>query len=324
MAEGFLLLTPAHNEADQAESLVAAVRASTLTPSRWLVMDDNSSDGTGEAFLRAGHDLPFLDVQRIDSRGEYMTFRISEVLRAGIARHSLTGDGYLGVLDADIRFGAGYWRTLWQRLEDDPRLGIASGALCSASVGGTVRLEPGQHADLPRGGLRLVRAACFADAGGVQRSRAWDTVMNTRARLAGWGTVLFEDVLALSTRPTASRAEYENVGKSFGQRYYDIGRPAWYALYKACSSASRGDRARARSLLAGYFGEALRRGERAADAELRRYYRWEPQRRWLTRWKAAMAGTRPHNAPIETRVLEPWELEALAPPGGPPPSGWNR
>lgn len=318
MAEAFLLLTPAHNEADQAESLVAAVRASTLAPSRWLVVDDNSTDGTGEAFSRAGSDLPFLEVLRIDSRGEYMSFRISEVLRAGLARHALAADGYLGVLDADIRFGASYWHALRQRLEGDSRIGIASGALCARAADGSWRLETGQHADLPRGGLRLVRAACLAEVRGVQRSRAWDTVMNTRARLSGWTTVLYEDILALSTRPTASRAEYADVGKSFGQRYYDIGRPAWYALYKACSSASRGDRARARGLLTGYFGEALRRSERAADAELRRYYRWEPPRRWLTRWRAAMAGTRPSNAPIESRLLEPWEIESLVPPAGAP------
>jgi glycosyltransferase involved in cell wall biosynthesis len=314
MAEPFLLLTPAHDEADQAESLVAAVRASQLAPSCWLVVDDNSSDGTREAFLEAGADLPFLRVHRIESRGEYMAFRYSEVLRAGLAQCALAPDGYLGILDADIRFGPGYWQSLRQRFDEDPRLGVASGALCAAGADGTLRLEAGQHADLPRGGLRLVRAACLADAGGVQRSRACDTVMSTRARLAGWGTVLFDDILALSTRPTASRAEYQNVAKSFGQRYYDIGRPAWYALYKACSSASRGDRARARGLLEGYFGEALRGHERAADAALRRYYRWEPQRRWLIRWQAALAGTRAPNAPIPARRLEPWELDRLSVP----------
>jgi glycosyltransferase involved in cell wall biosynthesis len=313
VAESFLLLTPAHDEAEQAESLVAAVRASTLTPSRWLVVDDNSSDGTREAFLRAGSDLPFLEVLRIDSRGEYMAYRYSEVLRAGLAHHGPAEGGFLGILDADIRFGATYWQSLRQRFHDDPALGIASGALCAADADGSLRLEPGQHADLPRGGLRLVRAACLAEAGGVQRSRACDTVMNTRARLAGWKTALFDDILALSTRPTASRAQYADVAKSFGQRYYDIGRPAWYALYKACASASRGDRARARGLLAGYFGEALLRRERAADAELRRYYRWEPQRRWLERWRAALAGIRAPNAPIPARALEPWELDTLAP-----------
>jgi glycosyltransferase involved in cell wall biosynthesis len=317
MPEPFLLLTPAHDEADQAESLVAAVRASTLAPSCWLVIDDNSSDGTREAFLDAGRDLPFLQVHRIELRGEYMGFRISEVLRAGLARAALAPDGYFAVLDADIRFGPGYWQALRARFDADPKLGVASGALCAARADGTFRLEPGQHADLPRGGLRLVRARCLADAGGVVRSRAWDTVMNTRARLAGWHTVLFDDILALSTRPTASRAEYQNVAKSFGQRYYDIGRPAWYALYKACSSAARGDHERARGLLEGYFGEALRGHERAADAALRRYYRWEPQRRWLIRWQAALAGTRAANAPIPPRALEPWELDELGAAGTP-------
>jgi poly-beta-1,6-N-acetyl-D-glucosamine synthase len=318
MAEPFLLLTPAHNEADQADSLVAAVRASSLRPSRWLVVDDSSSDGTREAFQRAGRDLPFLEVHRIESRGEYMAFRYSEVLRAGLERGELADDGYLGILDADIRFGASYWSALRQRLEQDARLGIVSGALCATGADGGLRLEAGQHADLPRGGLRLVRAACLADAGGVQRSRACDTVMNTRARISGWKTALFDDLLALSTRPTASRAQYANVARSFGQRYYDIGRPAWYALYKACSSASRGDRARASGLLTGYFGEALRGRERAADAALRRYYRWEPQRRWFARWKAALAGTRAPNAPIPARALEPWEVESLEPAGLPP------
>ncbi len=313
-AEPFLLLTPAHDEADQAESLVAAVRASSLQPSRWLVIDDNSSDGTREAFLAAGRDLPFLHVHRIESRGEYMAFRYSEVLRAGLAQSAPARDGFLGILDADIRFGPGYWRALARRFEEDPRLGIASGALCSEGPDGTLRLEAGQHADLPRGGLRLVRAECLVEAGGVSRSRACDTVMSTRARIAGWSTALFDDVLAFSTRPTASRAEYSNVAQSFGQRYYDIGRPAWYALYKACSSASRGDRARAMGLLEGYFGEALRGHDRAADAALRRYYRWEPQRRWLTRCKAALAGTRAPNAPIPARALEAWEIDALGIP----------
>jgi glycosyltransferase involved in cell wall biosynthesis len=321
MAEPFLLLTPAHNEADQAESLVAAMRASSRQPSRWLVVDDNSTDGTGEAFLSAGRDLPFLQVHRIDSRGEYMAYRYSEVLRAGLSQAAPASDGYLGILDADIRFGADYWQGLWQHMQDDPRLGIASGALCARDAQGAWRLEAGQHADLPRGGLRLVRARCLEAIGGVQRSRACDTVMNTRARLSGWNTALFDRILALSTRPTASRAEYQNVAKSFGQRYWDIGRPAWYAVYKACASASRGDRARAQGLLQGYFGEALHGGERAADAALARYYRWEPLRRWWVRSRAALSGTAAPNAAIPARVLEPWESEALAPsPAGPPGS----
>jgi biofilm PGA synthesis N-glycosyltransferase PgaC len=313
MAEPFLLLTPAHNEADQADELCAAVRASTFRPSAWLVVDDNSTDGTSAAFLRAGADLPFLSVHRIESRGEYMAFRYSEVLRAGLAQRSVAPDGYLGILDADIRFGAGYWQALLERMREDHRLGVASGALCSRGRDGVLRLEPGQHADLPRGGLRLVRAACLEEAGGIVRSRACDTVLSTRARLSGWNTALFEDILALSSRPTASRAEYSDIGKSFGQRFWDIGRPAWYTVYKACAYVSRGQRARARGLLQGYFGEAMKNGERAADEAMRRYYRFEPQRRLLELWRARLTGTPPYNAPIAARALEPLERLGIAP-----------
>ena len=98
----FVLVTPAHNECSEVDGLVQAVRASHWQPDVWIVVDDSSTDGTGEAFARAGKDLPYLRVHRIESSGEYMAFRYSEVVAAGQVGDvvALAGDQ---VVDADDR-----------------------------------------------------------------------------------------------------------------------------------------------------------------------------------------------------------------------------
>ena len=72
-----------------------------------------------------------------------------------------------------------------------------------------------------------------------------------------------------------------------------------------------GDRARALGLLEGYFGEMLRGGDRAADAAMRRYYRWEPQRRLFARWGAKLTGAPTYNAPVPRRAIQAQELAEL-------------
>ncbi len=304
----FVLITPAHNESAQAEELVAAVRNSKLQPDTWVVVDDNSTDGTGAAFSRAAEGLDCFRLHRIESAGEYMAFRYSEVVQAGLSQLEWDDHTYVGVLDADIRFGPSYWHELYSRMQAEPRLGIASGVLCARDANDELELEVGQHLDLPRGGLRLVRGECLREVGGVCRARSPDTIMTVRARLAGWRTALFDDLVVLSTRPTGTRAEYANAAKSYGQRYWDLGRPAWFPVYKALRCLQRRDPEQATGLLQGYFGEWLKGSPRAADAAVREYYRWEPLRRAWVKVRAKLNGTSAANSAVKRRVVHREEL----------------
>ncbi len=311
-ARPFLLVTPAHDEASQAEALVAAVRRSTLLPSRWIVVDDGSNDGTAEAFRKAAGGWPVLQVHRLDEHGEYMGFRYSEVVQAGLAQLDFPGqaarESLVGILDADIRFGPDYWESLHARLTMDPRLGVVSGALCSPNGRGHFRVEPGQFEDMPRGGLRLMRAQCLSEIGGWSRSRAPDALVNVQARLAGWRTELCPSILAVSTRPTGSRDNYEDAARSYGQRFYDLGRPTWFITYKAATAAARRRWPRARGLLEGYFGEWLEGPPRSGNPAVRKYYRFEPFRRLFERAGAKLEGKRPQGARVPVRTFEAAEL----------------
>ncbi len=87
----FIVITPARNEADQVEELVNCMRNSTYRPDCWLVVDDCSSDGTGDLFHKFGADLNYLKIHRIENRSGYMGFHYSEVVRLGLNEIKMFG-----------------------------------------------------------------------------------------------------------------------------------------------------------------------------------------------------------------------------------------
>lgn len=302
----FLLVTPAHNEADNVEGLVECVRRSSLRPDLWVVVDDRSTDGTAERFAELGADLPMRIVPS-GTTGPYMGFRYSEVVLAGLAAASeeLEALEYFGILDCDIRFGPEYWRSLADALDREPQPGIVSGALCSPDPAGEMWLEGGQRVDLPRGGLRLTSGTCFAAVGGMERSRAPDSVMTVRARVRGYKPTLLEDLLAWSVRPTDSRDADESGWESRGRRAYNVGQPGWQVVVRSLGVAAQGRVRSGRGLLKGYLAE--RGGVRIEDADVLRYYRRERPREWARSIRAAvLGGDSPHRylkrrpVPVET------------------------
>jgi len=208
--------------------------------------------------------------------------RIAEVLSAGIDHLGTNlGDAeFIGILDADIRIGPGYWQALIKYMDDNPHLGICSGALWFRDDDGKRLLEGGQRVDLPRGGLRLIRSECLREAGVIVRCRAWDPVMTIRARAAGWTTELLPSVLAETARQTGERISPTAGGVAYGQRDWNLGRPMWQVGVLCAANALRGRPGAALGRLTGWCGQAFSGGERLDDREVRRYYRRERPREW--------------------------------------------
>ena len=48
----YVLVTPAHNEADLIEQTIRSVVAQTVPPKRWVIVSDGSSDGTDDIVRR--------------------------------------------------------------------------------------------------------------------------------------------------------------------------------------------------------------------------------------------------------------------------------
>ncbi len=303
----FVLVTPARDEAENVAGLVACVRASRWRPDRWVVVDDGSTDGTGDLFRTLGDDLDFLEVVRLEGRAGYMGFHYADVVAAGYAAAEQDVDraDYAGILDADIRVGPTYWTALRAALTTDEHLGIVSGSLASQGPDGVWRLEAGQRVDLPRGGLRLTRGDCFRAIGGVRHARAPDSVMTAGARSLGYRTALFERVVAYSTRPTDTRGDVSGA-ESRGRRAWNIHQPAWQVALRAAGMTASGRVAEGAGLIRGWWGEAREGGDRVDAPGVRDYYRSERPREWARSLRSRVTGAAdPH------RFLPPAEVPPL-------------
>ncbi len=301
----FVLITPVHNERQQLPELVDCVVNSRFKPDLWVVVDDASTDGSEQYLQTAARKHSFIKVVRIDRQPEYMGFHISEVFQTGVQQvaEQLEQINYLGFLDADIRFGPGYWQRLKAFLDQSPRAGIVSGTLCAKNEQGRWQIEPFQRKDNPRGGLRLVKKACFVDIGGVPRSRAWDPVMNVKARVRGWQVATLTDVFAASVRPTDARFNRKAGEFSRGQRDWHLHHPFFQILTRALFKGIKNRSFDSWYYIYGYLSEMLKGGERFPDPEVRNYYRKERSKEWLRILKAKISGDEnPHDL-IPTQVV---------------------
>ncbi len=57
-----LIVSPAKDEARYLERTIASVTAQTIRPSRWIIVDDGSSDRTGEIADSAASEHPWIEV----------------------------------------------------------------------------------------------------------------------------------------------------------------------------------------------------------------------------------------------------------------------
>jgi len=288
----FILLTPVHNEADQIEELVQCILQSSLRPDIWLIIDDCSNDGTDVKLVEIQKNINFLKVIRLNEKAEYMEFNYSEVLRAGIKEldEQVNRARYIGILDADIRFGQQYWQMLKQALDENERTGIVSGTLASRNKDGKIMIEPFQRIDNPRGGLRLIKGVCFQDINGIQRSRAPDSIQNVKARLSGWEIRTLINLYALSTRPTDDKLGKSQGEISRGRRDWHLHQPVWLIIVRATAKVIQGDIKTAYHYISGYIREWLRNGEKYPDNQVRRYYRSVRLSEWIYAIQCKIAG----------------------------------
>jgi len=284
-----LVVSPVRNEARHIARVVRAVAGQELAPARWIATDDGSTDGTLEQLRELEREVPFLTVLQApqDDRTEGPRDRLSralEIRNFNLALDQADWREYTHVmkLDGDIELPPHYLRVLLERFADDPDLGLAGGVLIEPRPGG----EPHRIAIPDRyhvhGALKCYSRACFGAIGGVQERLGWDTIDETYARMRGFQTRSFADLVSVHHRPLASAdgalRGHARHGECAYIAHYD---PLWVMLrsLKVAHRAPRGLSGAA--FLYGYARAAVRRVEQVPDLEYRRFARRELRRRML-------------------------------------------
>jgi poly-beta-1,6-N-acetyl-D-glucosamine synthase len=295
-----LIVSPVRNEAPHIERVVRAVAAQELAPARWIAIDDSSTDGTLQILRELESEVPFLEVvpappggpaegarDRLARAPEIRNFNLA-LARAGWDApagwsDNAGGGGYthLMKLDGDIELPPHYLRVLLERFARDPSLGLAGGMLVEPAPGGrTRRIQiPAYHV---HGALKCWSHACFTAIGGVQERLGWDTIDETYARMRGFRTHSFPDLVALHHRPMATadgalRGQARH-GECAYIAHYD---PLWVTLRSLKVARRPPVGLSGAAFLYGYARAGARRVERVPDPAYRRFTRRELRSRML-------------------------------------------
>ncbi|HEY2766812.1 MAG TPA: glycosyltransferase family A protein [Solirubrobacteraceae bacterium] len=284
-----LVVSPVRNEARHIERVARAVAAQELPPARWIVIDDGSTDGTLRRLRTLEREIPFLSVlcapphETDESLARDRLAQAVEVRNFNIALSQIDLDDYTHVmkLDGDIELPPHYLRVLLERFASDPALGLAGGVLVEPRADGEMRkiAIPSYHV---HGALKCYSRACFAAIGGVRESLGWDTIDETYARMKGFGTRSFSDLVSVHHRPIASAdgalRGHARHGECAYISHYD---PLWVTLRSAKVARRAPAGLSGAAFLYGYARAAVRKVQRVPDPEYRRFTRRELRRRML-------------------------------------------
>ena len=123
----YALITPARNEEKFIEKTIQSVIGQTIQPQHWIIVNDNSTDHTGEIAQKYADAHDFIQV--IHTTGDAKRNFGSKVKAVTYAFEQLADVefDYIGNLDADISFDPDYYENILRKLEENPKLGLAGG-----------------------------------------------------------------------------------------------------------------------------------------------------------------------------------------------------
>jgi glycosyltransferase involved in cell wall biosynthesis len=276
----YVLITPAHNEERFISKTLESMVAQTLLPERWIIVNDGSTDKTGEIAADYAQRFPWIQVVHRSPRLDRHFGAKVHAFNAGLERVGSLDFDVIGNLDADISFDPEYLSFLMRKFSEDSKLG----------VGGTPFIEDGGY-DTARdsfegekhvaGGCQLFRRRCFEEVGGYVPNPGGgvDWIAVTTARMKGWKTQSFPEKRFhhYRTLGTAGRSRVA-ASFSYGEKDYYLGGSPLWQLFRVAYRATKQPIDGA-ALLAGYCWAAARRIKRPVSRELMRFHRCEQMKK---------------------------------------------
>ena len=280
----FLLISPVFNEMAHIEQVVRAVAAQRRPPQRWVIVDDGSTDGTLDVLRRLEGEVSFLEVLSKDGEDVELPDRLAAALEAQAFNRGLrhaggpSGFDYIGKLDGDIVPPPEWYELLLDRMDADPSLGIVGATLEEPRDDGRARLVIPQHH--VHGAVKIYRRRCFERIGGMQERLAWDTIDETYARMHGFRTVTYRDVIGIHLRPAATADGVLRGRARHGECAWILHYPpVWIALRSLKMAAARPRILSGLWFAWGYLRSRTSGVPQVEDPEFRRFTRLELRQR---------------------------------------------
>jgi len=287
---GYVIVTPARNEASFIEALIRTVVSQTVTPMRWVIVDDGSTDGTDRIVRRYAEQYPWIRLLRMPER----TMRhFAGKVRAFNAGYEAVQDlpyKAIASLDADLTFDPDYFEFLLSKLVADASLGLVGTPFEEEGRMYDYRFVSLEHVS---GACQLFRRECFESIGGYvpMEGGGIDHVAVLTARMKGWRTRTFTGKVLHHHRKqgSANRGALRDKYRIGTLDYRLGGHPLWEIFRTAYQMTQPPYVIGGLLIFSGYFFSLMRRLPRAVPAELAEFRRREQLER-IKRFLARRSG----------------------------------
>ncbi len=274
----YVLITPCRDEADYGQRTLDSVRAQTVPPALWVIVDDGSTDATPKLLEAAAREMPWIRIVRREDRGKRAVGPgVIDAFYAGLETIDIDAFDYVCKFDLDLEIPPVYFETLIRRMEAEPRLGTCSGKpyYPDPATGELISEKCGDEMSV--GMTKFYRTACFKEMGGFVREVMWDGIDCHRCRMLGWIACSWDDpeIRFLHLRAMGSSQKSIWTGRmrhGYGQYFMGTG-----LLYMTVSALYRMTRPPlvlgGAAMWWGYTRSLLRGLPRYPDTEFRRFLR---------------------------------------------------
>lgn len=275
-----LVVTPNRDEEKFLPKLISSMCDQTITPTSWIIVDDNSTDSSAEIIQEAMKKYDWIEYIRIDNdskrrRGSH----IADLVNRGISQSNIDWD-FFSKIDADMILPSDYFEKIFLQFSENPLLGIASGSCHIIKQG--KKYSEHVTTDHTRGGLKTYKRSCFNEIEGIKEVDGWDGIDNIMAQMNGWETRNFPSISVEHRRITGSyfgivRGCFESGKFAYSMRYF----LPFMIARSAHRSFSRPLFIGGISMLAGYFFGLFSRSPPAADRQVTGFLRKKQIHRML-------------------------------------------
>lgn len=281
----YVVISPVRNEAKHLGLTINSMAAQTIRPSCWVIVNDGSKDETGAIAEQAAKTHSWIKVINRPDRG----FRkagggVVETFYAGYSLIEKEAWNYLVKLDGDLSFEADYFEKCFACFDQNSKLGVAGGTICSA-VGGILKPEaindPKFHV---RGATKIYKWECWQDVGGLIQAPGWDTLDEVKANMKGWATQTLAGINIIHHRPTGAAYGTWNDRVKAGLANYISGyHPIFMFLKCMRRMLEKPYIVGGCALFCGFIKGYLKRIPQVDDKELIRYFRQQQMNRLFAR-----------------------------------------
>jgi poly-beta-1,6-N-acetyl-D-glucosamine synthase len=231
-ATNYIVITPVRDEESYVEQTILSMISQTAKPKRWIIVDDGSQDRTGDIINK--YEKQYSWIQSVRLKRNTARQPGGAVIVAFNEGYNLVKEevfDFIVKLDCDLRFDPDYFEKIFIGLDQDDKIGIASGIYLEENDDDWSPIDmPAYHA---AGASKIIRAECFRQIGGFITAKGWDTVDEIKAQTAGWKTCHFKDVVFYHLKKEGTGIGQVKTNIMHGEIYYLTGGSRLFFLFKA-------------------------------------------------------------------------------------------